>query len=140
MRGGDARFSKIVRRGDDAAAKMMLPDPVDHDAGGQGIFGAGDPSGQFKAKSVGVRVCRRLGWRRPPNCQEMRVNFGFGVAALPLEPQHVHLRDLRPLFRTANAHSNAAIPDSFCICLRLVLLFLFVFRQVDLLLEVAQFL
>ena len=41
-------FAEIIGSADQALAEMMLPDPVDHDAGGQRIVGARQPVGQLQ--------------------------------------------------------------------------------------------
>ena len=44
-----AACSEIVRCGNDAAAKVMQPNPIDENAGGQRIIGRGYPSGEIKS-------------------------------------------------------------------------------------------
>src|SRR2546426_11273347 len=46
-----AHFPEIVGSGDEALAEVPLPDPVDHDASSERIFGAGNPSGEGEAAS-----------------------------------------------------------------------------------------
>src|SRR5438128_3392754 len=41
--------AEIVRRGHDAGAEMMLPEPVDNDAGGQRMVRARQPTGQSRS-------------------------------------------------------------------------------------------
>ena len=48
VRGALAVEAKVVRRADDAAAEMVVPDAVNQHAGGQRILGAGDPLGQLQ--------------------------------------------------------------------------------------------
>ena len=49
-----AALAEIVGRADQALAEMVLPDPVDHDAGRQRVVGARQPVGQFEpAASLG---------------------------------------------------------------------------------------
>ena len=49
VRGTFAHLAEVIRRSDDALSKMMLPDTVYHHAGGERIFGAGNPRGQSAA-------------------------------------------------------------------------------------------
>lgn len=50
-----AGLPEVVGSANDAFAEEMFPDPVDHDAGGQWIFGVGDPLREFK--STGTVLC-----------------------------------------------------------------------------------
>ena len=54
MRGAGAHAAEIVRRVDDAAAEVILPDAIHHHARGERIVGIGDPLGQFGARSSAV--------------------------------------------------------------------------------------
>ena len=53
MRGRVADDAEIAGRGDDAAAEMVLPEPIDDDACRQGMIGAGEPCGQLGAAAGG---------------------------------------------------------------------------------------
>src|SRR5687768_14748362 len=46
MRRSGAELAKIVRAVHQAAAEMIMPDPVDHRAPGQGMTWLGQPGGQ----------------------------------------------------------------------------------------------
>ena len=46
MRGRRAQLAKVVRRADDAAAEVMLPDAIDDHPRGEHVVGRGDPIGQ----------------------------------------------------------------------------------------------
>src|SRR5216117_464320 len=70
---------KIARRGDDSAAKMILPDAINHHASGQWIIWIGENIRQSRAASAGVLVrdwnhLRRI---RIEQCQEARLHFLF---------------------------------------------------------------
>jgi hypothetical protein len=45
--------AEIVRRADDAAAEMMLPEAIDHHAGRQWMVGARNPIRQRQPPTVG---------------------------------------------------------------------------------------
>src|SRR6185503_14579940 len=49
MRRARAAGAEIARRGHEAPAKMMLPDAVDHDAGGERVGRTGKPGGQRRS-------------------------------------------------------------------------------------------
>ncbi len=47
---------EVARRPDDPPAEVVLPDPVGHDPGGQGVVGAGDPVGQDRPTAGRLRA------------------------------------------------------------------------------------
>ena len=47
VRGGLAAGAKVVARRHEPTAKMLLPDPVDHDARRERVLFTGDPAGEF---------------------------------------------------------------------------------------------
>ena len=90
MRRPPAADAEIVRRGDEAAAEVMLPDPVDHHSRREGMIGARQPLGQFEPAAAGER--RRGG---PPEhgdesarhrvARSLQIVRIIGLAA-PLDP------------------------------------------------------
>ena len=64
MRGRFAHLAEVLERGDDAAAEVLLPEPVDDDPGGERVVGRGDPARQGEAPARGAPVGPRdLGGR-----------------------------------------------------------------------------
>ena len=53
--------AKIIGGAHDTAAKVVLPDPVDHDPGGHGVVGRGQPLGKDPAAPTGLAGF--VGWR-----------------------------------------------------------------------------
>ena len=56
--GGLAQPAEVARRADQAAAEMVLPDPVDDDAGRQRIVGPAQPASQGQPPPGGLRAPR----------------------------------------------------------------------------------
>ena len=56
MRGALTGGAEVVGRGDEAGAEVLLPDAVDDDAGGEGVFFAGEGLGESEAAIVGERA------------------------------------------------------------------------------------
>src|SRR5688572_7242502 len=50
---GSAEFAVIIWGADQPFAEVMLPNPIDHHAGGHGVFRAGHPFSQFLAAAAG---------------------------------------------------------------------------------------
>ena len=75
-----AQGAEVVDGGDDAPAEEVVPDAVDHDAGGEGVGGVDDPFGQFEAGRLRIVDCglRIEGFEEAAGGEGGR---GFGVAA-----------------------------------------------------------
>ena len=85
MRRPLALHAKIVRRGHDPAAEVMLPESVDDHASGQRMIGPREPIGELRsaagrrlAAMNAARADRLLGRRRPEKLREARRHLGFG--------------------------------------------------------------
>ena len=72
MRRPVALEAEVVRRADDPAAEVMLPDPVGHDPGRQRVVGRGDPVGQHEAPAAGLRAPGGGGGMAGAGCAEDR--------------------------------------------------------------------
>src|SRR5687768_15370285 len=99
MGGRLALAAKIVRRRDDAATKMMLPDTIDHDERSKRIGRIREPLGQFQPSARGsirgqllsAKNCRKVPryflpqtlWV-PPNVNPgvCRLAFGDGISII----------------------------------------------------------
>src|SRR5262245_16450435 len=58
MRDGAAHDAEVAGGEAEASAEMPLPEPVSDDAGGEGVFGVYEPSGEIGAGQCGVRSAR----------------------------------------------------------------------------------
>src|SRR5437868_6176256 len=59
-------FAEVAERGHDAAAEVFLPDPVDHDAGGERVVVSRKPFGEREATPSFLRARPRgldIKWR-----------------------------------------------------------------------------
>ena len=92
-----AHHAKIIDRFDQASAKEMVPDPIDHDPGGQRVVPAGQPAGQFQTPAVG-RIDR---WD-PGNLQRAEETARHQVARLvKIAPdRNFRVRRLGPIAHT----------------------------------------
>ena len=70
--GGSPNVTEIAGRADDAAAKMVLPDAIDHDTRGQRVLGRGDPVGQLATASTGLGLLGRSGDRNVAAAEQAR--------------------------------------------------------------------
>src|SRR5690349_18649809 len=74
MRRAAAPGAKIARSLDQAFAKMMLPDAVDDDAGGEGISGRREPFREFEAATACFTLGQELATE---DLEEMPWHFGL---------------------------------------------------------------
>src|SRR6185437_11708132 len=88
-----AEFAIVVWRSDNAFAKMMLPDAVDHHAGCQWVCGAGNPPGQLQTSAA-------LGyWFLFVASQQPRKAAGNEVAKMVVPAANVNLHVVYPGMR-----------------------------------------
>ncbi len=79
VRWGEPSAAEVVLGGDEATAEVVLPDPVDHHAGGQRIGRPSQPIGQGEAAAPRVG-----GTRSPPRiCRNRRGTISPGVVGSP---------------------------------------------------------
>ena len=86
---GLAGFAEVVRRRDEAAPEVELPNAVDHHAGCQRMPGAGDPLGQREPPAGRERV-RRLGDGRlglGQDLEKFRLHFFAGPSGVAADQQ-----------------------------------------------------
>ena len=84
--GGSPKLAEVVRRPDDPAAEMLLPDAIDHHAGRQPVVGRGNPVGQLRPAPVRLGVLGAAwerGLRRRPESTGTADHFRPGTWALP---------------------------------------------------------
>src|SRR5689334_14964635 len=74
---GSSLIAKIARRSDDAASKVVLPQPVDHHAGGDGILRRDNPTRQRQAaiRTAITAGFRNLWFAGGENAGETRLYF-----------------------------------------------------------------
>ena len=88
MRGLPTLEPEVARRIDDPAAKVVMPDAVNHNPRGQWVYRAGDPAGQLQPP-LGARFRGQLG-RQDFNCGNCSRRYQLAARAHVAALQHVH--------------------------------------------------
>ena len=86
---GHAGLAEVVRRRDEPAPEVELPNAIGHHAGGQRMPGAGDPLGQGEPAAGRERVGRLLDGRLVlgQDLEEFRLNLFAGASGVAADQQ-----------------------------------------------------
>ena len=86
MRRGAAADAEVVGRGDEAAAEVMLPDPIDHHPRREGVIGARQPLGKLEPAAPRDSSRERCLPEHGDESSRHRVAEVVGLAT-PLDPR-----------------------------------------------------
>lgn len=95
-----AEGAEVVGAGDEALAEMPAPDSIDHDAGSEGMVGAGEPVGEFEAAALFFGEARAGGG----DGHDLRDAAGGGRAEVEMTAADVNGERLDNVGRVADAH------------------------------------